>query len=99
MAENYYFDLNAGGVQLVLVDESNTWEGVTNDDCSIIPSGIIKEEKNPKKLICLSETPGDAPVVILHGASWETKVGDVGNVEGHAINGCNPTKWHLVLKT
>lgn len=98
MSIEYYFDLNAGGLQFILNDELNVWEEISEGDCSVITSGIIQVVNNPKKLVCLSGPPDNKPVVTLLGASWETKIGDIGIAEGHLFKGCTPTKWHLVLK-
>ena len=100
MTTKYYYELDDGGVELLVIDELgpiNTWKDTTQpNDCLIIPGGIVSLRNDSK--ILHSGPPDNAPVVTLHGATWDSSVGDSGSVEGHLIDRCSPTQWTLTKK-
>ncbi len=94
MATNYYYELNDGDLTIKVADEIgplNTWSSEPFDNCLVIESGGV--DAKPTGLICKAGVTPFNPVLTLKGASWDSAVGDEGDVETHLASGCNPTRW------
>ena len=101
MSTDYYYELDDGGIEIVVADEflvPNTWRVERQDsDCLLITTGVVNVRTLGK--ICHSGPPNNEPVVTLFGASWESNPGDSGRAEAHFTNGCSPKNWTLIKKS
>lgn len=99
MADNYYFELDDGGVTIIVVDELgpiNTWRSTPFDNCLIVPSGVL--DSSSDDFICKAGHSNNEPIITLYGAGWDSEVGDTGSAKGHLVSGCSPSSWTLVRK-
>ena len=96
MATTYTYELNDGNLKILVVDELgplNTWSSAPTPNCLVIDSGAVDAE--PFGQILKAGVSPYSPVLTLKGASWDSEVGDEGDVEAHLVDGCNPTRWVL----
>lgn len=94
MATSYHYKLNDGNLTIIVVDELgplNTWSSKPAPNCLVIESGAV--DKEPIGLICKAAVSPYSPVLTLKGATWDSEVGDEGDVETHLASGCDPTRW------
>lgn len=99
MADYYYFEINSGDVTIKVVDELgpiNSWEDITQpNDCITIGNGTVDDRDNPNRLILHTGLPNKEPIITLHSAGWDSKIGDTGRAELHVSGDCTPTTWTL----
>ena len=96
MADRYYYELNDGAPEVIVVDElglPNTWSSDPADNCLVIEGGIVDVEE--VGTICKAGVSPFTPVLTLKDANWDSEPGDEGDVEAHLTSGCNPTRWTL----
>lgn len=98
MPDHIYFKLNDGDIVLKLSDPIgpiNRWRDESESSCLLLAGGPVREINEPQSLDCHSGGSGNVRVISLLGASWDSAVGDTGQVdiERDLFDGCDPTAW------
>lgn len=97
MATHYFYNLSGGIVLRISynIGPFNEWEEVGHSGKLLVSSGMVSSTVPP--IICTSAPTANAQeIVVLHGASWDSKVGDQGNAEVPLGVGTPPKQnWQL----